>query len=77
MVCEEIMTPTKAQSELLIPFINKSTTTLKPLMKTRKTSKNCTNYGRDNHIADTCKVKKKKSTNYSNNKDYQLELESS
>lgn len=74
MMCEEIMTLAKAQSALLIPLVNKTITTSKPLTKTRKASKNYTNYGRDNHIVDTCRVKP---ANYINNKGYQLELESS
>jgi hypothetical protein len=76
MVCEEIMTPTKAQSALLMALVNKNTTS-KLQMKTQKTSKHCTNYGKNNHIVNTCRMKKKKSANYSNNKGYQLELESS
>jgi len=72
MVCEEIMTPAKAQSALLMALVSKNITS-KPQMKTQKTSKHCTNYGRNNHTVDTCRVKKKKSANYSNNKGYQLE----
>lgn len=60
MVCEEIMTPAKAQSALLIALVIKTTTTSKPQMKTQKTNKHCTNYGKDNHIANTCRMKKKK-----------------
>ncbi len=39
-------------------------------MEIGKINKNCMNYVRDNHNANTCRVKKKKSANYNNNKGY-------
>jgi len=59
MLCEGGMTSAKAQSALLVPQNSKSTITMKPQMKTRKTSKHCTNYGWNKHNVEMCKVKKK------------------
>jgi hypothetical protein len=70
MVCEEIMTHAKVQSALLVPLVNKTITTSKLHMEIGKINKNCMNYVRDNHNANTCRVKKKKSANYNNNKGY-------
>ncbi len=46
LLCKKRMTPTKAQSALLIPQINKTITTPKPHMEPKTTSKHCINYGR-------------------------------
>jgi hypothetical protein len=53
------MTHVKAQSALLIPQINKSISTPKPQMETRKASKYYTNCGWNNHNVNTCGMKKK------------------
>jgi hypothetical protein len=45
-------------------------------MEIGKTDKHCTNYGKENHNVETCKVKKK-GAYCSSNKNYQSTLEGS
>jgi len=51
MLCKKRMTPTKAQSALLISQINKTITTPKPHMEPITTSKHCINYGRCRNLS--------------------------
>jgi hypothetical protein len=53
------MTPIKAHNALLVPQIFYFAKMTKPQVELGKTSKHCTNYGRDNHNVETCRIKKK------------------
>jgi hypothetical protein len=59
-LCEEGMTPAKAQSALLVPQFSNFAIITKPQMKIGKIGKHCIDCGQDNHNVEMCIVKKKK-----------------